>query len=220
MPLPTAPTSPSSTPVNIRGSMVTDSITTLNHLFTDTNDGREPNTKKARYLKLTPQQLSQIITACSAPSNTGVLSQPSPQSVLSLHTDASVYVQNAKYEEICCRPIKPPYEGTEEDLMPFLLRLDIRRQDEGWAPATCISINDHQYDLTIQFAHVKEANIVANAECWWSSPTVAQDKHIIGHDTCNCRLLAKCLMASISTDLSITIINHIPDTYRNDGIFI
>jgi len=114
----------------------------------------------------------------------------------------------------------PPYDGIEEDLMSFLLRLDIRCQDEGWAPATYISVNKHQYNLTVQFTNVKEANIVANVECWWLSPSGTQDKHIIGHDTCNSCLLAKYRLASISMDLAMTLINRILDTYHNDGTYI
>ena len=117
---PTTTTSPLTTPVNMQGSVATDPIAALNHLFTDTNDDGEPYAKWARYLTLTPQQLSQIITACSTPGNTGALLQSSRQSVSSSQLNAPVYVQNAKYKEICCRPIMPPYDGTEEDLMSFL----------------------------------------------------------------------------------------------------
>ncbi len=46
------------------------------------------------------------------------------------------------------------------------------------------------------------------------------DKRTIGHDTCNARLLAKCLLASISTDLTVTLINRILQLYRNDGTYI
>jgi hypothetical protein len=62
--------------------------------------------------------------------------------------------------------------------------------------------------------------IIASAEHRWSASTVDQDKHTIGHPTCHSRLLAKCLLASISTDLSMTIINRISAKFRNDGTYI
>jgi hypothetical protein len=42
---PTTTTSPLTTPVNMQGSVATDPIAALNHLFTDTNDDGEPNAK-------------------------------------------------------------------------------------------------------------------------------------------------------------------------------
>jgi hypothetical protein len=80
-------------------------------------------------------------------------------SVTASITNAPAYVTNAKYEEFCCKAIKPSYDGTEEDLMPFLLRLDIQRQDEGWAPATYIKIDDATFDLTTEFSHVTESQV-------------------------------------------------------------
>jgi len=80
-------------------------------------------------------------------------------SVTASITNAPVYVTNAKYEEICCKAIKPSYDGTEEDLMPFLLRLNIWCQDEGWAPATYIKIDDATFDLTTEFSHVTESQV-------------------------------------------------------------
>jgi len=90
--------------------------------------------------------------------------------------------------------------------MPFLLRLDIRRQDEGCPPATYVMIGTKDYDLTCEFA--------------WSSPTVQTDKHTIGHITCHARLLAKCLLASIGNNLTLMLLNKIPQAYRNDGTYM
>jgi len=50
------------------------------------------------------------------------------------------YFNNARYEEICYKGIKLPYDGSKEELMPFLTRLDIWRQDEGWAPAMFVDV--------------------------------------------------------------------------------
>jgi hypothetical protein len=35
------------------------------------------------------------------------------------------YYNNAKYEDIACKPIKPLYDGSEDQLIPFLTLLDI-----------------------------------------------------------------------------------------------
>jgi len=95
--------------------------------------------------------------------------------------------------------------------------LGIRRQDEGWASATYLISEEKTYDLTTQFALDTEAMILALAEARLTSPTVDSDKHTIGHATCSARLLAKCLLSSISSKLSLTIINRVPAKYRNDG---
>jgi hypothetical protein len=60
---PTSLTDPCETPVTDRGSAVTASITAIKQLFDNTNDNDEPNVKRARYLKITPEELSRLITA-------------------------------------------------------------------------------------------------------------------------------------------------------------
>jgi hypothetical protein len=65
-----------------------------------------------------------------------------------------------------------------------------------------------------------EADIIAAIKDRWSSPTVQTDKHTIGHITSHARLLAKCLLASISNELTMTLMNHIPTAYRNDGTYM
>ncbi len=111
-------------------------------------------------------------------------------------------------------PIKPQYDGSEDGLMQFSTQLDIRcqdGQDEGWAPATYIKVETRTYDLTYEFAFVPEATIVDMAKQCWTSPDVTIYKHTInGHDTCNVRLLAKCHLNSITSSLTMIIINHIP----------
>jgi len=126
---------PYNTPAAARGSSVTQAIMNCTNGMDTSNDEEEPHAKQTRYLKFTPAQLSQLIMACSTP--VGHMSVPTQASLTSIAiapSTAPAYVTNAKYEEICCKPIKPTYEGTEEDLMPFLLHLDIRRQDEGCPP--------------------------------------------------------------------------------------
>jgi hypothetical protein len=209
------------TPDFQRGDVVTNALRQMS-AFDQTNDNREILPRRSKYLKFTPDQLSQFITACS-----GQLIQQTPTSVVqptvvgtSSATTNPAYFNNAKYEDICCRPIKPLYDGSEADLMPFLLGLDIRRQDEGWAPATYISIDDRIFDLTYEFAYVTELDVSALAKQRWTATTVNTDKHTVGHDTCHARLLAKCLMASIPSDLILTILNRLLPKYRNDGTYV
>jgi hypothetical protein len=54
----------------------------------------------------------------------------------------------------------------------------------------------------------------------WTAATVDLDNHTIGHETYQAWLLAKCLLASISLDLALTLINHIPTTYCNNGTYL
>lgn len=115
---------------------------------------------------------------------------------------------------------QPIYDGSEDELMSFLTRVDIRCQDKGWASATYVTINGRKLDLTYKFAHITEAEILQIVQAQWTSPTVETDKHTIGHCTCSSRLLAKCLMNSITPDLSFIIINCISLAYRNDGTYI
>jgi len=209
------------TPDETHGAAVTRHIQEITPLYDDPNDDDGPSTKCQRYLKITPEHLSQIISACTSQViSPSTLLHGSPSSVSTHTTSTPAYFHNAKYEDISCRGIKLIYNGSEDDLMPFLLRLDIRRQDEGWSPATYVSVENKSYDLTFEFAHVTEDVIANTAKARWMSPTVNVDKHTIDHDTCQSRLLAKCLLNSITSDLTVTILNRIPQAYRNDGTYI
>jgi hypothetical protein len=111
----------------------------------------------------------------------------SPRRQLPIIMPTPEYYTNAKYEDLACKPIKPLYDGSPEQLVPFLNRLDIRRQDEGWYPITFL---------------------------------VNQDKHTVDHPTYNARVFGRLLLRSITDDFSITIINRIPQDFRNDGPLI
>lgn len=52
------------TPPDFRGQQVTDTILNALNLDNNTNDDNEPNAKWAKYVRLTPDQLSSIVTAC------------------------------------------------------------------------------------------------------------------------------------------------------------
>jgi len=125
------------------------------------------------------------------------------------------YFNNAKYEDICCKPIKPFYDGTEADLMVFLLCIDIHCQDEGWAPATYVTI-----DLTCEFTFVMETGIIGAVQDHLRSPTLHIDKYTIEHDACHAPLLAKCLLASLTNDFTLTLMNRLKNQYRNDSNYM
>lgn len=93
-------------------------------------------------------------------------------------TKTPEYYNNAKYEDLISKPLKPPYDGSSEQLVPFLNRLDIRRQDEGWYPITFITINNNKYDLIRDFTKLDESVMLQEALSRWTSPTLSIDKHI------------------------------------------
>jgi hypothetical protein len=127
------------------------------------------------------------------------------------------YYNNAKYEDINSKPIKPLYDGSSEQLIPFLNQLDIQRQDEGWYPITFLSIHGTQYDLIRHFTTIDESVMLQEATVRWMSSHVSTDKHTIDHPTFNARVLARLLLSSITDDFCIMIINRTPQEYRNDG---
>jgi hypothetical protein len=95
------------------------------------------------------------------------------------------YYNNAKYEDIISKPIKPLYDGSSEQLVPFLNRLDIRQQDEGWYPITFLEIQNRKYDLIRHFANIDESVMLQEEKLRWTSPSVSTDKHTIDHPIFN-----------------------------------
>jgi hypothetical protein len=212
-------------PPTLQGSTITDYISSItgNNVGLSQEDDINANATRAKYLKFTSAQLSQLIQACSTPIPIASDVHHSPTMIVTQSSNNPAYFNNAKYEDICCKPIKPLYDGSESNLMPFLLRLDIQRQDEGWAPATYVTLDDgdsKKFDLTSEFAFVTETDVIAAIQDRWKSATVHTDKHTIGHITCHARLLAECLLASIGDDFTLTLMNRIPQEYRNDGTYM
>jgi hypothetical protein len=130
------------------------------------------------------------------------------------------YYNNAKYEEISCKPIRSAYDGTADALLPFLNRLDLRRQSEDWADAKYITIEGVKIDFTTHFTKVPEDTIQAHAKTRWASITVSTDKHTVGHATFYARLLSIVLFNSVSEEVYTTIMHRIPQDLRNDGTLI
>lgn len=189
-----------------------------------TNADTTPPPKKPKYIQLTEEQFERIMSTCSK-------QQECIDRISSMHPTAlqfkdtpmrslPAYYSNAKYEEISCKGMKPAYDGTEDELIPFLTRLDIRRQHEGWAPATYVTIHSKTYDLTSKFAQVSEYDITEAAESRWNSENVQSEKHTVGHETYNSRLLAIVLFNSITEDFSTTLIHRVPMSLRNDGTYL
>jgi hypothetical protein len=104
------------------------------------NDVATPPPKKPKYIQLTEEQFERIMSTCSKQQECiDRISSMNPTTLQFKETpmcSLPAYYSNAKYEEISCKGMKPAYDGTENELIPFLTRLDIRRQHEGWASAT------------------------------------------------------------------------------------
>jgi hypothetical protein len=135
-------------------------------------------------ITITPDQLNTMLRLLKhQQANTTSLSivtnPPFPMSTLCLPD----YHSMAKYEEIITKPLRPTYDGSSDGLIPFLNRLDIRRQDESWFPVTFLIINAKTYDLLRHFTEIGKSVILAEAKLRWSSPTLQQDKFAINHPT-------------------------------------
>jgi len=117
-----------------------------------------------------------------------------------------------------------PLYGSEDQLILFLTLLDIQHKDEGWRPATFCPVVVHgrptKLDLIQYFAHVPETAISDLAKQRWSSTTIDDDMHSVGHDSFNARLLAKLLRASVTEDFHSTLINKVPQSYHCDGTYL
>ncbi len=105
------------------------------------DDPATPKPKRSRNIVLTPELFDHLLRAHS-----GTITS-SPTNTAHTHSAQPAYYNNAKYEEISSKGIKPLYDGSEETLIPFLTKLDIRRQHEGWAPATYITLDNKQTQL-------------------------------------------------------------------------
>ncbi len=125
-----------------------------------TNDANTPPPKKPKYIQLTEEQFERIMSTCSKQQECiDRISSMNPTTLQFKEAPTRSLLacySNAKYEEISCKGIKLAYDGTKDELIPFLTRLDIRRQHEGWASATYITIHGQTYDLTRKSAQVSE----------------------------------------------------------------
>jgi len=121
---------------------------------------------------------------------------------------------------ISCKAIKPLYDSSEDNLVPFLTKLELCRQHEGWASATFVTVAGKKYDLTTHFSLLTEADMQAATTDHWSSPDAEKDKHTVGHPTYNARLLSIVLMSSITDDFMTTLIHKVPTALHNNGTYL
>jgi hypothetical protein len=203
--------------------------------------GDEQTQKKRKFVHLTTEQFSVLVqcfqqqqkdiglllhrqpTVSPSPShdtsqiNMGTSTDHRPSSN---NAKAPEYYISAKYEDIICKPLRPTYDGSAEQLIPFLNRLDIRRQDEGWYPITFLHTNDGLLDIIRDFSKISEHTMTTAAHQRWTSINVATEKHTVDHPTYNSRVLARLLLGSVTDDFAITVINHLERSLRNDGPLI
>lgn len=193
--------------------------------------------KKRKYVHLSAEQfsvlmhcfqqqqsdISRLLTSSAQADTTDTSFSTDPSLPSNANASSNIKIKttdhynNAKYEDIICRPIKPTYDGSPDTLIPFLNRLDIRRQDETWKSITYISSEGKTYDIIRHFAKIPESVITANAKMRWTSDSVETDKYTFGHPTYLARCLARLLLCSITEDFYITVIGRIEQDYRNDG---
>jgi hypothetical protein len=80
-------------------------------------------------------------------------SQISSSSTSSPNTYIPSYYHNAKYEDTACKAIIWLYDGSEDNLIPFLTLLNIRCKDEGWKSATYCTTMIDEHPQWIYFTH-------------------------------------------------------------------
>jgi hypothetical protein len=189
----------------------------------DSADEARPS-KKSRHIILTLDQFNMLLQ--TATRHDVALSRSPGTSPTSIVTNATTqlslpaYYSNARYEEISTKGIKPLYDGSKDKLIPFLTKLDLRRQHEGWSPATYVTVAHKKYDLTTHFALLTETDMKTATLGRWTSSNIDQDKHTVGHATYNSRLLGMVIMNSITDDFMTTLVHKVPMELRNDGTFL
>jgi hypothetical protein len=119
---------------------------TINRLLQQMNQGNnEPSSKHGKYIQMAPEQFHSIMTTGASQQDfiTKLLESPH-SSIFSHQTNRThpTYYNNAQFDENATRPIKPIYDGLEDQLIPFLACLDIRCQYEGLASATFVFIKN------------------------------------------------------------------------------
>jgi hypothetical protein len=190
-----------------------------------TNDSSTPQPKWTKSIVLPHAQFSQLLQTFSNQQDTiALLSTQSPRSTITesrAHAMTTpAYYANAKYEEISCKAITPNYDGTEENLIPFLTRLDLWHQNEGWAPTTYVEVDEKIHDFMLHFSMVMKTDIETQPTMRWSSPDVHQDKHKVNQDTYNSRLLGMVLLKSVTNDFLTTLLHTIPQLLRSNGTLL
>jgi len=174
----------------------------------------EPTRKKQRFVHLTTDQFTTLLQCYEK-------QQQDTNTPLSVpNTRPQDYYNNAKFEDLACRPITPAYDGSASQLIPFMNKLHLRRQNELWATSTYFTINNKTYDLLRDFTSLDETDIKAAATTRWTAPTVQHDKTSFNHTTYNARCLAQVLLSSLTDDFSLTLTNRIDTILQHDGPYV
>jgi len=188
--------------------------------LTDTSQAENPSIAS----NISPHDLTELVqcfrrqqTAIDALSKLPTPPSPLPSPPRQPPAITPDFFSNAKYEDIVCKPFKPQFDGTPDNLVPFLNRLDIRRHNESWGSITYVTVNGRQLDLIRNFSQIPETTVTREAKLRWEAITNSRDKHTLSHPTFNARILAKLLLKSLTDDFSITIVNRIPTALCNDG---
>ncbi len=203
----------------------------VRRLLTNLNANVSVSDVQTSPLRLTTVELHEIATHIQTQRATIASLTPIPRTTTNTPTTPSQgfilrpsrqpdYYNNAKFEDLATRPLKPTYDGSPDQLVPFLNRLDIRRHDEGWYPITFVTIRNKKLDLLRDFTQISATDIRQQAKNRWDSLTMEIDKHTVDHPTYNARILAKLLFGSIGDDFSLMILHRVPETYRNDGPYV
>jgi hypothetical protein len=127
--------------------------------------------KRQRLIQLTSDQFDNLISRLTSPPFS-----PTTTASLLPAPPTPAYYNNVKFEEITCKPLKPSYDGSEEGLIPFLTRLDVRQKNEGWYPAIFVTEDGITTALCFHFAQVTNVQAKSNAMPRWSTLTVQTDK--------------------------------------------
>jgi hypothetical protein len=128
--------------------------------------------------------------------------------------------ENAKVEQIICAGLKPPYDGTADNLIPTLNLINIRRRNEVWYSATIIEQDGKYIDLITQFSQVKEATISQNSKLLWDNLDATVRSHTRGTATYNNRLLGVFLLNSLTADFAALLHSRIDTKYCSDGALL
>jgi hypothetical protein len=127
---------------------------------------------------------------------------------------------NAKYEQIACTGIKPPYNESSQDLIPTLNTIHFHRQNEVWYSATFITQDGKTLDLIRHFSQAKQDVILTQTKALWDSADSVTQHHVRGTMTYNSRLFAVFLMNSITPDYATLLQSRIDPAYSLEGLLL
>jgi hypothetical protein len=155
-------------------------------------ESRIPSKVQNTYISPKNNLLQEIIDHLMNPTSTASHMNPIIPNI------TLAYYSNGKYKKISCKPIQPPYDESKDALLPFLTRLDIQHQNERCGLATYITIEEDVNNVTTHSTTIKEEEIMKRATERWSKSIIDLDKHTLGHQTSNSRLLSIVLFGSMT----------------------